>query len=73
MLENLIEWREHCMQTHFYENFRLPGHSGCLHDVFITLTDKTGRNCPTKRQCYWIDTLKTKAPMGLNFDFDNNF
>ena len=30
-------------------------------------------SCPTKREDYWIDTLKTKAPMGLNFDFDDSF
>ena len=34
---------------------------------------KTDPSCPTKRQDYWIDTLKTKAPMGLNFDFDHSF
>ena len=61
------------MQRNFYEHFTLRGHSGFLHDVSITLIDKTGPSCPTKREDYWIDILKTKAPMGLNFDFDDNF
>ena len=50
---------EHCMQRHFYEHFILPGHSGFLQDVSITLIDKTDTSFPT--------TLKTKAPMGLNY------
>ena len=28
------------MQRHLYEHFTLPGHSGFLHDVSITLIDK---------------------------------
>ena len=73
MLESLIEGREHCMQTNLYENFRLPGHSGCFYDVSITLIDKTDPNFLPKREYYWIDTLKTKAPMGMNFNFDDCF
>ena len=63
---------EHCMQRHLYEHFTLPGHAGSLH-VSITLIDKTEPSCPTKCEDYWTDTLKTKAPMGLNFDFDASF
>ena len=64
---------EHCIQKHLYEHFTLPEQSGFLHDVSVTLIDKTDPSCPTKREDYWIDTLKTKAPMGLNFDFDDSF
>ena len=60
---------EHCMQWHLYEYFTLPGHSGFLHDVSITLIDKTDPSVPSKGEDYWIDILKTKAPTGLNFDF----
>ena len=60
------------MQRHLYEHFILPGDSGFLHHVPITLIDKTDPNCPTKREDYWTDTLKTKTPMGLNFDFDDS-
>ena len=61
------------MQRHLYEHFTLPGHSGFLHDVPITLIDKTNPSCFTRREDYWIGTLKTKAAMGLNFDFDDSF
>ena len=61
------------MQKHLYEDYTLPGHPGFLHDVSATLIDKTDPSCSTKREDYWIDTLKTKAPMGLNFDFDDSF
>ena len=63
---------EHYMQKHLYEHFTLPGHSGFLHGS-VTLIDKTDPSCSTKRENYWIDILKTKAPMGLNFDFDDSF
>ena len=52
------------MQRHLYEHFTLPGHSGFLHEVSITLIDKTDPSWPTKREHNWIDTHKTKAPMG---------
>ena len=64
---------EHCIQRHLYEHSTLPGHSGFLHHVAITLIDKIDPSCTTKREDYWTDTLKTKAPMGLNFDFDDSF
>ena len=35
--------------------------------------DKTEPSWPTKREDYWIYTLKAKAPIGLNFDFDDSF
>ena len=38
------------MQRHLYERFTLPGHYGFLHDVSITLIDKTDPSCPTKRE-----------------------
>ena len=37
-----------------------------LEDVTVTLIDKSDPSNPTKREDYWIYTLKTKAPMGLN-------
>ena len=65
--------REHCMQKHLYEHFTLPGHPGFLHDVSVTLINKTDPSYATKREDYWIDILKTKAPTGLNFHFDDSF
>ena len=61
------------MQRHLYEHITLPGHSDFFYDVSVTLIDKSDPSFPTKREDYWIDTLKTKAPMGVNFDFDDCF
>ena len=36
--------------------------------VTVTLIDKTDVRNPTERKDYWIYTLKTKAPMGLNIE-----
>ena len=51
------------MQRHLYEHFNLPGHYGFLNDVSGTLISKADPNDPTKREDYWIQTLKTKAPL----------
>ena len=56
----------HGMQRHLYEHFNLPGLSGFLNDVSVTL--KTDPKDPTKRENYWIHNLKTKAPLGLNVE-----
>ena len=61
---------KHYMQVHLYDHFILPGHSGFLHDVSITLIDKTDLSCPNKREHCWIDTLKNKA---RNFGVDDSF
>ena len=58
----------HCMQKHLYENFNLPGHTGFLEDVTVTLIDKIDHRNPTGREDYWIYTPKTKEPMGLNME-----
>ena len=52
------------MQKHLYEHFDLP----FLEDVTVTLIDKTDPRNPTEREDYWIYTLKTKEPMGLNME-----
>ena len=56
------------MQRHLYEHFNLPGHSGFLNDVSVTLIDKTDPKDSSKREDFWIQTLKTKAPLGLNVE-----
>ena len=56
---------EDCMQRHHYGHFQLPGHTGFLQHIYVTLIDKTNPRAPTKRENYLIHTLKTKAPMGL--------
>ena len=39
-----------------------------LNDVSVTLIDKTDPKDPTKREDFWIQTLKTKAAPGLNVE-----
>ena len=68
MLKSLAEGNTVCKGIYMHTL-----HSGFLHDVSITLIDKTDPSCFTKSEDYWIDTLKTKPPMGLNFDFDDSF
>ena len=59
------------MQEHLYINilykyFESEGHTKFLDDVSRTLIDKTDGSNPTKRENYWMRTLKTFAPYGLN-------
>ena len=39
-------------------------------DTYVTLIDKADPKAPTKREDYWIHTLNTKTPMGLNIESD---
>ena len=41
-----------------------------LEDVEFTLIDKTQGSEPTKRECYWMRTLKTLYPDGVNIESD---
>ena len=57
------------MQKHLYEHFQLPCHTGFLQDTNdVTVIDKTNSMAPTKQEHYWIHTLKTNTPMGLNVE-----
>ena len=63
-LVNLIEQRTVCKDTFtniFSYQVQLP-------DTYVILIDKTDPRVPTKREDYWIHTLKTKAPIGLNVE-----
>ena len=42
-------------------------------DVSVTLIGKTDPSYPNKCEDYWIDTLKTKATHGTEFDFKDSF
>ena len=61
------------IQRYLYEHFTLPGHSGLLYDASLTMIEKTDFSRANKCEDYCIDVLTTKAPMGLNFDFGDNF
>ena len=58
---------EKCIQEHLYKHFESEEHTEFLDDVSITLIDKTDGSNPTKRENYWMQTLKTFTPYGLNF------
>ena len=55
-----------CMQEHIFEHFNSEGHTGFLENVSVTFIDKTDSQNPEKRENYWIHTLKTMVPWGLN-------
>ena len=55
-----------CMQEHIFEHFNNGGHTGFLENVSVTFIDKTDLQNPEKRENYWIHTLKTMVPWGLN-------
>ena len=56
------------MQQNLFEHFNSEGHNGLLHDVSVTLINKTDAKNPHKQEHYWQHTLKTLAPHGLNVE-----
>ena len=60
--------KESCMQEHFYKHFSSPDHNSFLEDTFITFIDKTDPSNPLQRENFWIETLKTMVPFGLNIE-----
>ena len=54
------------LQNHFLQD----DHHGFLEDVEVTLIDKTQASDLTKRKYYWMRTLKTLYPDGLNLESD---
>ena len=47
-----------------------PDQKGFLKDVEARLIDKIQRSDPSKREFYWMRTLKTLHPDGLNIESD---
>ena len=55
----------------FLQNrFLQDDHHGFLEDVEVTLIYKTQASDLTKRKYYWMRTLKTLYPDGLNLESD---
>ena len=54
------------LQSHFLQ----CDHQGFLKEVEIWLIDKTQASDPTKREFYWMRTLRTLYPDGLNIESD---
>ena len=59
---------ERCFQEHIFMHFRNEGHTSFLHDTSIVFIDKTDGSNPTKREDFWMKTLNTIAPYGLNIE-----
>ena len=57
---------EEIKQKFLHEHFLKDDHHGFEKDVIICLIDKTQSSDPHKREYYWMRTLKTLAPFGLN-------
>ena len=62
--------RESCKQQFLQNHFLQDNHHGFLEDFKVTLIDKTQASEPTKREYYWMKTLKTLYPVGLNLESD---
>ena len=57
---------ESCKQQFLQTNFLQDDHHGFLEDVEVTLIAKTQASDSTTRGYYWMRTLKTLYPDGLN-------
>ena len=53
-------------QAGFFAHFQSLDYNCFLGDTEITFIDKTDPSDPTRREEFWIDTLKTRYPLGPN-------
>ena len=67
--ENIESCKQQFLQNHFLQD----DHHGFLEDVEVTLIDKTQASDLTKREYYWMRTLKTLYPDGLNLESITKF
>ena len=63
-----FDGKESCIKEHLYRHFSSPGHRRFFNDVSVTLIDKTDGSDPKKREDYWMKTLNTMTPYGLNIE-----
>ena len=54
------------IQAVFFAHFQTACHSGFISDTEIRFFGKTDPSDPTRREDFWINTLKTRYPPGLN-------
>ena len=60
---NMENFKQKFLQSPFLQD----DHKGFLEDVEVRLIDKTQGSYPTKSEYYWMRTLKTLNPDGLNY------
>ena len=65
---NKPDKNEKCMQEYLYSYSESEGHNRFPEDVSITHTDKTEGYDRTKRETFWMRSLKTLPPYGLNVE-----
>ena len=65
-VENLIGMKNVCKNI-LNSHFESEGHKRFL-DVSNALINKTDGSNPMKRETFWMHTLKTLAPYGLNVE-----
>ena len=53
-------------QAGFFAHFHKAGHGGFINETKIRFIDKTDPSDFTRREDFWIDTIKTRYPQGLN-------
>ena len=58
------------VERYLFEYFNSEEHNLVLHDVSVTLIDKSNCKNPIKRENFWPYTLKTLAPLSLNVQND---
>ena len=50
----------------YFAQFQIAGHSGFINDTEIRFIVKMDLSDPTRTDNFWINTLKTRNPQGLN-------
>ena len=53
----------------YLSTFNSEGHTGFLEDVSVSFIDKTDPRKPLEREQFWIRTLNTMTPNGLNVEY----
>ena len=56
------------MQEYLWKHFESECNLGFSDNVSVILTNRTDGSNPAKRETYWMRTLKTIAPCGLNVE-----
>ena len=64
--ERKFFWGEEIKQKSLNEHFLRDGHQSFEEDVSLCLIDKTDPFDPYKREYYWMKTLQTVIPFGLD-------